>query len=55
MNNTAPMLKSGRARSAAVKGCSFDGCSCHNSKAARRKGKRPAKRAEKRAWKRDLS
>jgi hypothetical protein len=36
-----------------TKGCSFDGCSCHNTKDQRRKGKRPVKRAEERAWKRE--
>jgi hypothetical protein len=44
------MLKSGRSRKHSVKGCSFDGCSCHNTKAQRRAGKRPAKRREERAW-----
>lgn len=44
------MLKSGRTQ---AKGCSFDGCSCHNTKDQRRKGKRPAKRAEERAWRKE--
>jgi hypothetical protein len=52
--NTAPMLKSGRAKSAGVKGCHYLGCSCCNTKAERRKGKRPQKRAEKRQWRKEV-
>lgn len=51
----ASMLKSGRAPGSGVTGCSFMGCSCHNDKAARRKGKRPAKRAEQREVAREVS
>lgn len=51
--NKAPMLKSGRAKGRGTEGCNFDGCSCCNSKADRRKGKRPAKRAEQRQWKKE--
>lgn len=47
------MLKNGRTMDRATKGCSFQGCSCHNSKAARRKGKKGVKQAEKRAWRKD--
>lgn len=47
------MVKSGRAHSGGVRGCSYNGCSCHNSKEQRRKGKRSAKRAEERQWRRE--
>jgi hypothetical protein len=51
--NKAPMLKSDRAKGGAVEGCHYNGCSCCNSKAERRKGKRPAKRAEQRQWRKE--
>ena len=51
--NKAPMLKSGRAKGRGTEGCNFDGCSCCNTKAERRKGKRPAKRAENRQWRKE--
>ena len=34
-------------------GLSYDGCSCHNSKADHRKAKKSAKRRERDQWKRD--
>lgn len=48
------MLKSGRAAHGATRGCTYDGCSCHNTKDQRRKGKRSAKRAEERSWRADI-
>jgi hypothetical protein len=47
------MLKSARAKDGGVSGCSFDGCSCHNKKRERRKGKHAARQDEKRQWRRE--
>lgn len=55
MTQKAPMLKSGRSIAHAVKGCSYLGCSCHNSRAQRRAGKRPAKRREQREWRKEIA
>lgn len=47
------MVKSGRTMLQATKGCSFSGCSCHNTKAQRRYGKKAVKQAERRALHRE--
>lgn len=52
MTNTAPMVKNGRTD---MHKCgSFLGCSCHNTKAVRRKSKKAAKATEKRRWRREV-
>ena len=53
MGAHAPMVKNGR--SDATKQFCYDGCSCHNSKAQRRKGKRPAKRSDERAGRQEIA
>lgn len=45
------MLLNGRVRPV---GC-YNGCSCHNSKELRRKGKKAAKQAERRVWQREVA
>jgi hypothetical protein len=47
------MLKNGRNPEAFSGHCM--GCSCCNSKATRRKGKKSAKQKEKRTWQKDQS
>lgn len=48
MGADAPMIKNGRSK--ATFGACYDGCSCHNDRATRRRAKRPAKRADTRRW-----
>lgn len=47
----SPMLKN--ARHACAFAGAYQGCSCHNSKATRRKGRKAAKQREKRQWRKD--
>jgi hypothetical protein len=47
MGAHAPMVKNGASN--ACDGLTYDGCSCHNDKGTRRRGKRPAKRRDERA------
>lgn len=53
MGAQAPMIKNGRSK--ATYSLCYDGCSCHNDKAARRAGKRPAKRRDERSANREIS
>jgi hypothetical protein len=47
------MLRGGKNNT--LKGLSYNGCSCHNSKAAHRKAKKPAKLREEKAWRKEAA